>query len=102
MNFFLIFGLILCIAMGGWLSKRPFATLLMLVPLATLVPVFYGAGTLCGAGFPLHLTDPAYMCKNNHSAAQTFAGAYVVALIPVLLSALVLRAVKLWRGSRAS
>ncbi len=95
MNLFLAFALVLCIAVGGWLSKYDWAKLLALVPVAMIVPAFYMTGTACGAGFVLHFFSDKASCSNGYVPRQMFAATYVLALIPVAASAIVIKLIRI-------
>lgn len=98
MSAFILLGLVIAVAVGAWLSRFSWSVLLALVPVAMLVPAYYGAGTICGAGFFMRLTDEAAQCANGISAGRTFSAAYMLAFPPVLISAVL---GKLWRMLRA-
>lgn len=101
MNLFLGFALVLCIAVGGWLSKYEWAKLLALVPVGMLVPAFYMTGTSCGAGFVMHFMEEG-VCHNGYSPRVMFAATYVLALVPVAASAIAIKLIRMAIAARKS
>ncbi|OCX61094.1 hypothetical protein BFP70_16730 [Thioclava sp. SK-1] len=98
---FMIFGLIICVAVGGFLSRFPWAKLIALIPVGMLVPSYYATGTVCGPLFFLDLLDAQAMCSNGYPGRQTFASAYVLTLVPVAVSAVLIRLVVRARAKNA-
>lgn len=100
MNLFLGFALVICIAVGGWLSKYDWAKLLALVPVGMLLPAFYMTGTACGAGFVFNFFSDAGSCTNGYTPRQMFAATYVMALIPVAVAAIAIKLIRMAMAAR--
>jgi hypothetical protein len=99
MNLFLLFALVICVAVGAWLSKYEWLKLLAFVPIGMLLPAFYMTGTSCGAGFVMHLSKQA-ACTNGFAPREMFAATYVLAFVPVAASAIAIKLIRMAKAAR--
>ena len=100
MNLFLAFALVICVAVGGWLSKYEWAKLLAFIPIGMLVPAFYMTGTSCGAGFIMRFFSDVGSCTNGYAPRQMFAATYVLALVPVATAAIAIKLIRMAMAAR--
>ena len=101
MTQFLAFGLIICLAMGFWLSNNPWGKMLAILPLGMLVPAFYGTAVNCGLGFVTEFFG-AGQCQGGNTPRQVFAGMYVLSFVPVVIFAVLSKIGRvIWAGRGA-
>ena len=100
MNLFLAFALVICVAVGGWLSKYDWAKLLAFIPIGMLVPAFYMTGTSCGAGFIMRFFSDVGSCSNGYTPRQMFAATFVLSLVPVAAAAIVIKLIRMMIATR--
>lgn len=99
MNQFLIFFMVLALAMGLWLSRNDWLKMLVLVPFGALVPAFFGTASMCGLGFALHLTE-AGTCAVAGEPYRLFAAYFVFGLGAVLVASVVVKLGRVALGLR--
>lgn len=83
MNSFLVYFAVIALAVGWFLSRADWAKMLVLVPVGALVPAFFGTGSMCGADFILHLTEPG-RCTVEGEPFRLYAAYFVFGLVAVL------------------
>lgn len=83
MNSFLVYFAVIALGVAWFLSRADWLKMLVLVPLGALVPAFFGTGSMCGADFILHLTEPGH-CSVEGEPFRLYAAYFVFGLVAVL------------------
>ena len=99
MNLFVIFLVVISLAMALWLSRADWVKMLALVPLGALVPGFYGAAVNCGIGFLADILGDG-ACTGGATPRAAFAALYVISIPMVLAGGVVFKLIGLGLSRR--
>ena len=92
MSFLLMF---FAVALGAawFVSGMAWMRMLIWVPVAALIPAFFGTASNCGADFVLYLGE-AGQCSASDAPEGVLASFYVLAIGAVLVASVVVKAVR--------
>ena len=93
MNGFLLAFLAVSAASAWAVTRAGWLRMLALVPVAALVPAYFGGASVCGADFLLHLSA-AGRCAASDTPAEVVSAFYLAGIAAVLVLAVVLKVLR--------